>query len=65
MVQQTVENSKFMHKRELKGRKNRVTKSMVHFTVACLVAEPVNRSEAKGDFVALFGEEELIYSSHL
>ena len=42
-----------------------MTKSMVYFTVACLVAEPVNRSEAKGDFVALFGEEELIYSSHL
>ena len=53
MVQQTVENSKFMHKRELKGRKNRVTKSMVHFTVVRLVAEPVNRSEAKGDLVLI------------
>ena len=33
---------------------NRVAISaIVHFTVACLVAKPLNRSEAKGDFVMI------------
>ena len=27
--------------------------TMVHFTVACLVAKPLNRSEAKGDLVLI------------
>ena len=26
---------------------------IVHFTVACLVAKPLNRSEAKGDLVMI------------
>ena len=33
---------------------NRVAISAIaHFTAACLVAKPLNRSEAKGDFVTI------------
>ena len=31
----------------------RVEKSIVHFTVVCLVAKPLNRIEAKGDLVMI------------
>ena len=36
-----------------KREKNKTKQVIVHFTVVCLVAKPLNRSEAKGDLVMI------------
>ena len=40
--------------RKAKKLRNRVNKcTIVHFAVVCLVAKPLNRSEAKGDLIMI------------
>ena len=42
-----------MQKVVIEVRVKQFWSEIVHFTVACLVAKPLNRSEAKGDLVMI------------